>query len=778
MAVATDKARRDLEYARLKARVKEYAQSALGEEEIDTLAPIADRAELEREIAAVEETRDYLIRGGRLPFGGIEDLRPYFARARSGIHLDGEEFLAVAATLDTTAQLRDLLSARADLPYLRRLGSRLSAHTALAKRIYRTIDDHGDVRSDASPRLAALTAHRRVLEDRLTRKLRAFMSRNPELVSDPVITRRQGRLVVPVKSGAVGAMEFVVHDRSATGQTLYAEPTAVVQENNAIAAVEAEIHQETARLLRELTAALLDAQPGLERDRAILGRLDSLVARAAYGIAHHCAFPQLSDAIDLLQARHPLIPEDQVVPISVSVGKEARALVITGPNTGGKTVTLRTIGLLTLMTQSAIPIPAAPDSKIAVVARVRTDIGDEQSLAQNLSTFSAHMGNIVSILNEVDSDALVLLDELGAGTDPQEGAALGLAVLEELLARGTLVVVSTHLTPLKYFAIRHPRVKTASMEFDPVSLAPTFHLIEGIPGRSNAFIIARNLGLDPQLVEQARAFLSRGEIRADDIIDQLQRERQAMVSRRHRAEEELARATTTRRQYEQKLARFEAEKEADVTAGLRDLDAFIKRTQAEVEQLLAVAKSVPTRDELRTVHRRLAELRAAMRARADAAYRTTGADSAALSIGDYVHVRGVDVYGDIVALEPDKGEATIDVDGKHLRTRIEILHPAPRPRSAPRWERTSVPRPSGGSISLQLNVRQMTVAAALREVERYLDRLLLADVRRASILHGKGSGALRDAIRNYLASCAFVKNYGPAPPAQGGDGVTVFELSE
>ncbi len=776
MSVATDKALRDLEYARLKDLVKEYAQSELGKEEIDVLAPVAERAALEEEIAAVNEVQEFLIRGGRIPFGGIEDLHPYFARARSGVHLDGEEFLAIAATLDATTRLRDLFSARDDLPYLRRLVRRLSEHTTLTKQIYRTIDDSGDVRADASPRLAELTGKRRTLEERLTRKLRAFMSHNPELVSDPVITRRQGRLVVPVKSGALGATEFVVHDRSATGQTLYAEPISVVQENNAIAALDAEIHQEVARLLRELTTALLDAQVSLERDRAVLRHLDSLVARAAYGIAHHCAFPQLSDTINLRRARHPLIPEEQVVPISVSVGKDARVLVITGPNTGGKTVTLRTIGLLTLMTQSAIPIPAAPDSEIAVVSRVRTDIGDEQSLEQNLSTFSAHMKNIVSILDEVDSDSLVLLDELGAGTDPQEGAALGLAILEELLARGTLVVVSTHLTPLKYFAIRHPRVKTASMEFDPVSLSPTFHLIEGIPGKSNAFIIARNLGLDPELVAQARAFLTHGEIRADDIIDQLQREQRAMAEARRRAEQEFARAQAARHRYEEKLARFETEKEADIASGLRNLSAFIKRTQAEVERLLAAAKTMSTQDELRDAYRRLDELRTAMRERVEAAYHTPEGKEATLSVGDYVHVGDVDVYGDIVELEPEKGLATVDVNGKHLRTRINTLRPAPRQKRPRHREQVSIPPLMGGPVSLQLNVRQMTVAAALREVERYLDRLLLADVRRASILHGKGTGALRDAIRNYLASCSFVKSYGPAPPAEGGDGVTVFEL--
>ncbi len=259
-----------------------------------------------------------------------------------------------------------------------------------------------------------------------------------------------------------------------------------------------------------MTEAFKEKGTAFLRNRAILSHLDSLFARAAYAISHRCSFPHLSRKIALHEARHPLIDRERVVPISISLGERTRMTVITGPNTGGKTVTLKTIGLLTLMTQSIIPIPASPDSEIPIVSKVRTDIGDEQSISQNLSTFSAHMSNIVSILKEADSEALILLDELGAGTDPQEGAGLGLAILEALLESGALVAVSTHLTPLKYFAVRHPAVKTASMEFDIETLSPTFRVVEGVPGRSNAFIIARGLGLPEDLVARARSFLSRG----------------------------------------------------------------------------------------------------------------------------------------------------------------------------------------------------------------------------------------------------------------------------
>ncbi len=772
MSIATEKAIRDLEFDRIKELLKGYTQSSLGREAIDKLSPLSDRAVLEEEIAAVREAEEFISRVGRLPLGGVEDLSLFIERARQGMHLDGEEWRTIIETIEAASRVRGALGGQDDLPRLQRLARQLGDHSALAKRIYRTIDEAGEVRDDASPRLQELIGKRRVVEERISRKLRAFISRNPELISEPVITRRGGRLVIPVKSGALGAMEFVVHDRSATGQTLYAEPTSLVPDNNAVAQLEAEIHQERVRILRELTEAFLAEARRFLRDRDVLGRIDSLFGRARYGVEHGCSFPRFSGAIRLLAARHPLIPPDRVVPITVSLGRGARAMVITGPNTGGKTVTLRTIGLLTLMAQSGIPIPASPDSELAFVSRVRTDIGDEQSLEQNLSTFSAHMRNIISILSEVDSDSLVLLDELGAGTDPQEGAALGLAILERLLETEALVVVSTHLTPLKYFAIRHPRVKTASMEFDPVSLAPTFRLIEGIPGRSNAFIIARNLGLDEALVARARSFLAKGEIKAEDIIEQLQREQRALVDHRRRAEEEFAEAQRLRANFEKKLAAFETRKEEELSRGMRDLEAFLRQAQAEAERLLAAARAEKSRDSVLAAYRRITALRDELADRA-AAERAEGEHRFAL--GDRVRIRPLGASGKIVDLDGER--ATVDVDGKRFRTNVGELEPAP-PVPPPRPRRERVSRPAPTRVPLQLNVRGMTVAAALAELERYLDRLLLADVRRASVLHGKGTGALRDAIRSYLTSCSFVKAVGPAPPREGGDGVTVFELGE
>jgi DNA mismatch repair protein MutS2 len=779
MAVANQKTLRDLEFDRLKALVGDFAASSLGREAVERLEAVADRQAIEAEIALVNEAMTLLAGHGRLPLAGAHDLAPLLERAKEHGLLLGEELVIVLSTLDATQEVRALLLRQETLPLLRRLGERLSDAEGIMRAIRRTVDERGEVRDDASPALVDLSRRRKAIEGRIEERLRSLIERHPDLISEPVVTRRLGRLVVPIKSGALGAMEFVVHDRSATGQTLYAEPASLVAENNRAAELEAEIREERLRVLREVASLLLHAESALLRDRETLERLDSLAARAGYALAHDAAFPRLGDAIALVEARHPLLPRDRVVPVSLSVGKGARMVVLTGPNTGGKTVTLKTAGLLTLMVQSGIPIPASPESTLTVLATVRSDIGDEQSIEQNLSTFSGHMRNLVLVLGEAGPDSLLLLDELGAGTDPQEGAALGLSILEHLLEARALVLASTHLTPLKYFAVRHPGVKTASMEFDLATLSPTFRVVEGVPGKSNAFVIAERLGLPSPLVARARALLSQGEIRAEDILEDLERERQAIVHLRRETEIERSRAEGARTQYEARLARFEETREKDLRARLKSLEHFLRESQEHVEELLSRLNEHAELEEARTAYREVSALREAARAEQRAAQ--SAEDERPLpveeiEVGKAVHVRSLRADGRVIQLaSPDK--VTVDLGGIRVQTEVADLA-APRSLVRPERERPRVPLPSLEPVSLQLNVRGMTVSEALREVEAYLDRLLRADIRAASVLHGKGTGALREAVRSYLASSRAVQAFRSAPPQEGGDGVTVFEIGE
>jgi len=781
--IVNEKTLRDLEFDRLKSLVEEHASSSLGAEAVDRLSPTTDREAINRGVAEVSEAIAFLDDHGRFSLGGVRDLVPVLQRAKESAYLDGEEFLDVLRTIDGTLAVRASLADQEEWPLLAAIAERLTAGgLELRRSIRRTIDERGSVREDASRKLSELTNRRKGLERRIEERLQALIDRHPEVISEPVITRRGGRLVVPIRSGAVGAMEFVVHDRSGTGQTLYAEPTSLVSENNAVSELAEEIRAEVRRILRELTDAFVATEASFLRDRAILSHVDSLFARGSYAIAHRCAFPQFGKRVVLRNARHPLLPIDRVVPISLSLGRDFRMVVITGPNTGGKTVTLKTIGLLTLMAQSAIPIPASPDSELMIVSRVRSDIGDEQSISQNLSTFSAHMQNIVSLLEEADAETIVLLDELGAGTDPQEGAALGLAVIEALLESEAVVAISTHLTPLKYFAIRHPEVKTASMEFDVESLSPTFRVIEGIPGRSNAFVIAQQLGLPNDRIDRARSFLSQGEIRADDVLDELERERQAMRRHREAAERDRDEAKRLRETYDRELAEFEREKQVALSERFKGFDRFLRDGQRRLEEILAAANAGATDDEAREGLRDVIALRGESKERQEDARRLDRGETLppdAIEPGALVYVRSVAADGRIVQVG-GQGRVTVDLDGVRVTTGPEDLAP-PRGRGPgdepPTKTRSRVRRPRPERVPLQLNVRGMTVSEALREIDGYMDRLLRTDVRRASILHGKGTGALRDAIDAYLRSCSFVSSHGFAPPNLGGDGVTEFELA-
>lgn len=780
MVVANDKALHDLEFDRLKEIVKQYASSAIGQQAVVSLEALDDREAIEAGMAEVREGISYLNRYSRFSLGGVEDIAPLVSRAEEHSFLEGEYLLAVLRTIDATQQIRACLSSADEIVVLRRYVNDLFDGALISKRINQAIDELGQVRDDASSTLRKLTRKCRALEARVEKKLRATIESNPELISDPVLTRRNGRLVIAIKSGAIGELPMIVHDRSSTGQTLYAEPSALVSENNELAQLESEISDERVRILRDLTELVIENKIHFLRDRSILAHLDCVFARASYAVSNRCFFPRLSSRIMLREARHPLLNVSRVVPISLSMNERSRMIVITGPNTGGKTVTLKTIGLLTLMTQAVIPIPASADSELRFISKIRTDMGDEQSISQNLSTFSAHMKNIISILGEADDETLILLDELGAGTDPQEGAALGLSIIEQLLGSESYVAISTHLTPLKFFAIRHPEVRTASMEFDLGTLSPTFRVIEGVPGKSNAFLIAQSLGLPLDLVKRARCFLSKGEIQAEDIIEQLQRERQAMVGYRQKAEKKLAAADELKQDYQRKINAFEQEKQSTLSSRVRQLDEFLRDSQAQVEKLLAKINATNDEKEARAAYHELSRVRRALQKRTDLIDKSIGSGHPlpeTLHVGQTVHVRSIDADGRIISILPH-GKLRVDLSGINLTTHLKDIEVSDRKQNEHKEKGSfQVSKSPSNNIPLQLNVRGMTVAEALHKVERYLDQLLLSEIKHASILHGKGTGALRDAIRDYLCSSPLVSSCGPGTPREGGEGITVFTIA-
>ncbi len=784
MTIGPNRTFSDLQFHKIKEIVIQFTSSSLGADAVNQSIPTNDREQLETEIAQVKEAISLLTNRRSFSFTGIHDLRPLLKQATEQTSLDSKDFLIVKEMLSAVRHIREQVDGLEKFPLLQRIINKLSLPDRLEDFIARTIDDHGLIRPDASPRLKELTGKRRIIEESIERRLHALINRFPELISESVITQRLGRLVIPIKSGAVGVKEFIVHGRSATGQTLYAEPTSVVGENNALAEIDHSIRLERLRILRQLTVAFKAAEGSLLRNQIYIAHLDSLFARANYAIAHHCTFPRIgSPSLTLINGRHPLLPHDKVVPISLSIGNGKQMVVITGPNTGGKTVTLKTIGLLQLMVQTGIPIPASEDSSFPIVDKIYTDIGDEQSIEQNLSTFSGHMKNIIKIINEADSSSLLLLDELGAGTDPQEGAALGLAIMEDLLEKGSFVIISTHLTPLKYFAIKHPAIKPAAMEFDHITLSPTFRVIEGTAGRSSAFIIAKQLGLSVHLIERAKESLTQGEIDAEDILAELERNKRVATEYKNCAAQQLKEAEALKEKYIALLSAFEARKEAALSLRIRQLDSFLRDSQRQVEKALADLNdsAAPARPQLVETYHQVTDLRAKLHTEAatfakEQAKKLSSFPLQEITVGQLVHINSISRDGRIIELLSGKKVGVL-VDGIRFYTELDDLS-SPQKSHQPSKRPARFHQPHTDYVSLELDVRGMTIRDALRETETFIDRLLLADIGSARILHGKGSGTLRTEIRQFLSACSFVKTYSSAPPQAGGDGVTVIELAE
>ncbi len=766
MGVANDRTLRDLEYDKVLELVSRHAASPLGREAVLSLEPRDDLEAVRREFRLVEEMREAVARGF-VP-GGLTDIRPILDEARAHGDLDPEKLLDVADFIEAAMRIRVELSSPR-YPGLSRLVEGLSDQRALLAAIRRMIDEHGRIREDATPALRLLHRQRRELVRELTQHLRAFIDRHRELVQDPVITQRGGRLVVPMKSGAQGLVELVVHDTSATGQTVFAEPATAVRANNRLREIEDEIEREIRRIRVELVARLHAEERDLLRDIGILARIDSLYARARYAEAADAVIPELGERgpVELVEARHPLLGE-RAVPITIALGDPQRMVVLTGPNTGGKTVTLKTIGLFVLLAQAGVPLPASPRTRLRLFRKVRSDIGEEQSIEQSLSTFSSHMVNIVGILSEADPDTLVLLDELGAGTDPQEGAALGLAILEYLLSTGATAAVATHLTPLKNFAIMHPEVKSCSMEFDLETLSPTYRVLEGVPGSSCALIIAERLGLPGEIVEAARSHFSSGEVRAEEIIRALMEERSKLERARRELEEELSRTRTLREEYERKLERLRERRRAELGRELSRLEAEIRRAKREIERLISVAKEGDL-EARRAALRRLE----ALTERVGAVSPRKEGPAPVFEVGQTVRFRATRALGVVRAVDGERVE--VEIKGKRIWLDPRELEPAQPPRPpAPLPPRPDV-RVKGG-VDLELYVHGMNVQEALREVEAWLDKLLLSGFRVGHIIHGKGTGALRRAIHEYLETVPYVKGFRLAPPEEGGEGVTIVEL--
>ena len=706
-----------------------------------------------------------------------------------------------------------------DFPLLHQLGADMPQRPHIARRIEETISEEGEVLDTASPTLQKLRYDIRGANQRLHDRLRTLVNEFGSALQEHIITIRNDRYVVPVKAESRSQVRGIVHDQSSSGATIYVEPMVVVELNNKLRQLQVEERQEIERILRVLSLEIGHEADTLKVAVELLAEFDLHLAKARYGRMTRSTEPRLNNEgrIDLREARHPLLT-GKVVPINFHLGREFFMVVITGPNTGGKTVALKTVGLLTLMAQAGLHIPAGESSEIAVFRDVFADIGDEQSIEQSLSTFSSHLSRIIEILRHIEAEkdretphirgklsgtlvnkqedhparVLVLLDELGAGTDPSEGSALARAILTFLLERHVTTVATKHYSELKAFAHEQPGVVNASVEFDIETLSPTYRLSIGLPGRSNALAIANRLGLDEHIIERGREFLGSAGVRMENLLEGLQSERKAVEDERFHLSMERAEAEYQRKQLEQERHQLEEQQvkiinEARAKAE-RELDE-VRRSLARVK--VDVSRVNMTRERLGEARQHVHNLgekvaplptprRAARKADPDV---ETSLAAGPLQIGDTVRVLSFGQNAELLGLSSDRSEADVQMGPLRTRVSVDNLERVSKRQAAagergraepaivlPRYE----DRPE---VAMQLDMRGWRVDEALEELETYLNDAAMSGMSSVRIVHGKGTGALRSAVREQLAHHPLVKSYTTAPPKEGGDGVTIVKLS-
>jgi len=781
-----------LEFHAIRQQLAQHTSFSAGREGALQLEPTSDLNEAKRRQSATSEALKLPGLRPGLHLGGVHDVRPLAERARIGGMLQPDELLDVASTVRGARAWRHGLAALEDeCPTLLEIASvYLSDHPGLSEDILDAISDNGDVLDSASPALSRIRTELRGAHDRLVARLRDLMGTAPfrDAVQDPVVTERAGRYVIPIRAESRGQVPGIVHDQSASGATLFIEPLAVVEMGNRWRTVRLDEEREVERILRALSQSVGEEADALMASVDGLAQLDLARACGALAEQQRATAPQLvglprpvgQPVLKLIKARHPLLRTDPV-PISLDLGDEFDILLITGPNTGGKTVALKTAGLLSLMAMAGLFVPADEGSIVAVFARVQADIGDEQSLQQSLSTFSSHISRIVRMLQEADSCSLILLDELGAGTDPQEGAAIARALLDFLRQRGAYVVATTHYPELKSYAEATDRVQNASVEFDLQTLSPTYRLMVGTPGRSNALAIAERLGMPHEVLETARTYVSPQARETEALLDEIARERAVAEDARARALKEAAEAATLKARARTALRDAER-KHQEVwqqaqTAAEEEL-AELRREAHRLRLRLQSTRSVSSRElaqETIEAALRLPTL-AAPPPPVAPAEEPEPAEAASVAIGAEIMVPRFGLPGRVLAIRDDTVE--VEVLGRRVRMPLRELEGATRPTAAERRAAQPERPPSiavaspRGDVPYQLDLRGMRRDEALERLEQYLEDASLAGLPNARIVHGKGTGTIRQAVRETLRSSQFVARFAAESDSSGGDGAT------
>ena len=791
------KALETLEYKKIIAQLKREMGSAASAKLADELTPLTSEKIIKEELRSTTEAVDLIVRKGPLPTGGLYDIREALLLAKKGGSLTMRQLLEVQNVLGISSEVVAFMhdDALPELKYIGEMVDLIVEFTALEKEISRCILTEDEMADNASPKLKdirrSIHQQNQAIKNKLSRIITS--SSNKTYLQDAIVTMRDGRYVIPVKQEYRSFFPGMVHDQSKGGATLFIEPQGVVELNNKLRELEVEEQLEIARILAELSSRVAEHYREIRSNLELLIKLDFIMAKGKLSCKMHASEPKIDvdGELRLISARHPLIEYKKAVPVDIRIGGDYRTLIITGPNTGGKTVSLKTAGLLVMMAQSGLHIPASHASTLPIFGEVFADIGDEQSIEQSLSTFSSHMKNIVSIIDKASYDSLVLVDELGAGTDPTEGAALAIAILERFYDSGALTMATTHYNELKKYALATSGVENAAMEFDVETLTPTYRLLIGVPGKSNAFEISKKLGLSESVIERASEHIKHGDMEFENVISSIEDDKRKAAADRLDAESMRAEIEERLKKLEEKEKAI-SEKRADIIAEakrearelLRETKSAVKDVQKDLRKLQkSGAHTNLNTGALEKSRRKINEAEDLVSEKVVKQVNSEPVSADTLKIGDRVKLLTIGQNGTILSLPDEKGNLMINIGALKVKARLQDLmlinegkDRKPQAKSSSKYG--SLLRSKSSSVSASINVMGKNLEDALADVEKYLDDVYMAGLDMVSIIHGRGGGILKDGIRQMLKRKKYVDSYGAASYNDGGEGVTIVRMKK
>ena len=778
-----------LEYNKIVDHMKSFCFSDMGKKGLEEIEPCADAKAIESKQKETAEAFSMITRRGRVPFGAFYDVDKYIQTARIGSYLTPKQLLEVSDSLRTTRRVKQYIEDdvfEGNHEILDGIASGILAAKHIENEIDRCIEGEAEISDHASQKLANIRRGIEAKNASIRAKLQGIIA-SPNIqkyLQDSLITIRGDRFCIPVKQEYRNQVRGMIHDRSASGSTLFIEPMAVVNINNELKELKLKEEAEIERILYEITALVGESADSILNNQSLMIELDIIFAKARHASEINGVEPIISTDgfTHIKKGRHPLIPGNEVVPTDVWIGKDFRTLLITGPNTGGKTVTLKTVGLLTLMAQAGFHIPADYGTRINVYREIFADIGDEQSIEQSLSTFSSHMKNLIGILSDADAGDLVLLDELGAGTDPTEGAALAIAIIENLYAKEVTTIATTHYSELKHYALTKKGVENASVEFDIKTLSPTYRLLIGIPGKSNAFEISSKLGLTDKIIEKAKKYLKRENIEFEEILTKIQEDRQAAEEERDAALRIRLEADKMKKNYNEKYGRLQEQREKELNKAKEEARKIIKEAKISAEALIKELKNAGNASG-KEANRLIDDTRKALKGKLEETYEGMGDIAVNTEIrpedirpGQSVLLLNINQEGTVVTKPDRNGDLLVQAGIMKINVNYKNIKLLRKAKARMDSRIQNLAKSKSSSISPEIDIRGTNVEEAIFIIDKYLDDASLARLQNVRIIHGKGTGLLRKGLHEHFRKHPHVKSFKVGEFNEGGIGVTVVEI--